>query len=202
MSLCIVHLGRQLTFENFCRRGRWGWRGRCSFSTPGTEKEGRGRALLYVHISCCSVLQCVAVCCMCVACVLHVCCGVLHCVAVRCSVLQCGAIGLRNKEEVVCSCMCTYLVAVYCSECVAVSVLQCDAVCCSVLQCVAVCCSVLQYVAVGPRQKIEVECSRMCIHVSTACCRLLVCCSVLQCVAVCCSVLQSAAVCCSVLQWA
>jgi len=35
-------------------------------------------------------------------------------------------------------------VAVYCSVCVAVFVLQCVAVCCSVLRCVAMCCSVLQ----------------------------------------------------------
>jgi len=78
------------------------------------------------------VLQCVAVWCSLVQCVVALiyqvfaefslaCAGdddffVLQCVAVCCSVLQCGA--------------------VWCS------VVQCVAVCCSVLQCVAVCCSV------------------------------------------------------------
>jgi len=82
------------------------------------------------------VLQCVAVCCRCVADVFEdsvlmlqyaaVCCSVLQwlqCVALCCDVLQ-------------------YVTVCY-------SVLQCAdiAVCCSVLQCVAVCCSVLQCVA-------------------------------------------------------
>ena len=71
-------------------------------------------------LSCCRMLQCVAVCCSVLQCAV-VCCNVLQCVAVCCSVLQC--------------------VAACCS------VLQCVAVCCSVLQCVAVCCSVLQRVA-------------------------------------------------------
>jgi len=38
------------------------------------------------------VLQCVAVCCKCVAVCVAVCCSVLQCVAVCCSVLQCGAV--------------------------------------------------------------------------------------------------------------
>ena len=68
--------------------------------------------------SCCSVLQCVAVCCSLLQSVVMLvnpgyggwrcgCCSVLPCVAVCCSVLQCAAV----------SC----------------SVLQCAAVCCSVL---------------------------------------------------------------------
>ena len=77
---------------------------------------------------CCSVLQCIAVCCSC-----SVCCSVLQCikppklseVAVYCSVLQCVAVccsvlNFQNSQK-----------------------LDCVAVCCSVLQCVAVCCSVL-----------------------------------------------------------
>jgi len=65
-------------------------------------------------LSCCRMLQCVAVCCSVLQCA-AVCCSVLQCVAMCCSVLQC--------------------VAVCCS------VLQRVAVCCSVLQCVAACCS-------------------------------------------------------------
>ena len=64
-------------------------------------------------VVCCSMLQCVAVCC----CLVRVSFGkVSSRVAVCCSVWQCGA---------VCS-----------------SVLHCVAACCNVLQCVAVCCSV------------------------------------------------------------
>jgi len=66
----------------------------------------------------------------------------LQCVAVCCSVLQCVVY--------VCECTCRCLfelsksnIAEHCS------MLQCVAVCCSVLQCVAVCCSVLcMYVSV------------------------------------------------------
>jgi len=71
------------------------------------------------------LLQCVALCCRCVA----VCVNVLQCAAVCCSVLQ--------RVAVCCSVL--QWVAVCCSA------LQCVAVCCSVLQCVAVCCSVRQY---------------------------------------------------------
>jgi len=63
---------------------------------------------------CCSVLQCVAVCCRFATLMSHrfaTLISLLQCVAVCCSVLQC--------------------VAVCCSA------LQCVAVCCSVLQCVA-----------------------------------------------------------------
>jgi len=74
---------------------------------------------------CCSVVQCVAVCCSSGGVTRRVeltrgCCSVLQWAAVCCSVLQCVA---------------------------CCSVLQCIAVYCSALQCVAVCCSVLQCVA-------------------------------------------------------
>ena len=93
---------------------------------------------------CCSVLQCVLMCCrarwvitssqapMCVqvrCSVLQgvaVCCSVLQCVAACCSVLQCVAVWAHPSEHF----------------------LPIASVCCSVLQCVSVCCSVLQYVAV------------------------------------------------------
>jgi len=71
---------------------------------------------------CCSVLQCVAVCC-----------NVQLRDAVWCSVLQCVAV-------------CCHVLRVL--QCRARHVSQCIAVCCSVLQCVAVCCSLLQCVAV------------------------------------------------------
>jgi len=63
----------------------------------------------------CSVMQCVAACCL-VLQVYHTRALVLVCVyiVVRCNMLQCGA--------------------VWCS------MVYCGAVCCSVLQCVAVCC--------------------------------------------------------------
>ena len=87
---------------------------------------------------CCSVLQCVAMCCssfgstpdelspksLCCS-VVVVCCSVLQRVAVCYSALQCFAV-----------------------RCSALQWLQCVAVRCSALQCAAVCCSVLQYVAV------------------------------------------------------
>jgi len=66
---------------------------------------------------CCSVLQCVAVCCStCKNVPLHQ----MQCVAVCCSVLQCLAVPAITCHSIKCS------------------VLQCVAVCCSVLQCVAV----------------------------------------------------------------
>ena len=113
---------------------------------------------------CCSVLQCVAVCCCMFTLTIRelskamskrrvlqyvaVCCSLLHCVTVYCSMVQCVA---------VCYCIVVQCGVVWCS------VLQYAEVCCSVLPCVAVCCSVWQCVAL--------------------------CCSVLQCVAVCCSAL-------------
>ena len=84
----------------------------------------------------------------------------LQCVAVCCSVLQCVVKSPNTQNEWPMS-FAWYLEEVYeqppvrtqrCSvlQCVAVCcrVLQCVAVCCSVLQCVAVCCSALQSVAV------------------------------------------------------
>ena len=67
-------------------------------------------------------LKCVAVCCSVLWCV-AVCCSVFQCVTVRCSVLQCVAVCRLPR----CSAVCKRQLAV----------------CCSVLQYVAVCCSVL-----------------------------------------------------------
>ena len=104
---------------------------------------------------CCSVWQCVAVCCLqCVA----VCCSVRmgralgrcarcgSCLcAVCCGVLQCVGVCVAVQERVELVGMFT-IRQLFVRRCVAVccSVLQCVAVCCSVLQCVAVWCSVLQ----------------------------------------------------------
>ena len=81
---------------------------------------------------CCSVLQCVAVCCSVVQC------SVVQCVAVCCNVLKL----LR------CSLLQSFAEFRSMLQCVGQCVGQCVAVCCSVLQCVAVCCSVLQCGAV------------------------------------------------------
>ena len=99
-------------------------------------------------------MQCVAVRCIVVQCVLQcvavlshiltvgngcifisMCCSALQCVAVCCSVLQCVAV------------CCSVLHVNRIHDKPKGNVLQCVAVCCSVLQCVAVCCSVLQCVA-------------------------------------------------------
>jgi len=84
---------------------------------------------------CCSVLQCVAVCCgggSHYACLV---CSVLPCVAVWCSVLQCVTV----------CCSVLQCVAACCSACSCGSHDAC--LVCSVLQCVAAWCSVLQCVA-------------------------------------------------------
>jgi len=112
--------------------------------------------------ACCSVFQCVGVCCnvfqipssltywkqnfflVCMyACVavlkcVTVCCSVLQCVVVCCRFLHHGHTRSRNSSWYVCTCA---------LQCVAVrcSVLQCVGVCCSVLQCVAVCCRFLYH---------------------------------------------------------
>ena len=117
----------------------------------------------------CSMLQCVAVCCI-VFSVLQrvaVCCDMLQCVAECCSALQ--VVQNTCCLNAVCCVICIYTsilhdshihrdlltrtpatrmsevsIAVQCSMmyCVAVrcNVLQCAAVCCSVLQCVTECC--------------------------------------------------------------
>jgi len=119
---------------------------------------------------CCSVLQCVAVCCSveehdsCVT-------SLSQCVAVCCRVLQCVVVCCRdilarNKTPFepflsrVLDCIKRVIFAFSTSKnsFSRISVFrlqhscrrdaQCVAVCCSVLQCVAVCCSVLQCVAV------------------------------------------------------
>jgi len=97
---------------------------------------------------CCSVLQCVAVCCSmfqggnAVEEFVAVYCSVLQCVAVYGSVSQCVAVWK-------------------CSRGVCCSVLQCVAVCCSVLQCVAVCCSEL------PCKNAVKECTRLLHYINT-----------------------------------
>jgi len=76
-----------------------------------------------VCCSCCSVLQCVVVCC-----------SVLHTNKVDNLLLHFATVTRR------CVAVCCRNVAVYCG------VVQCGAVSCSMLQYVAVCCSVLQYI--------------------------------------------------------
>ena len=127
--------------------------------------------------ACCSVLQCVAVCCIvCVASPPEI--GAYHlaglsasksmfvksCVAVCCNVLQ--------------------RVAVYCS------VLQCVAVCCSALQFVAVCCKPAKWgLPCGGLKSLHAEVFQAVSSFPRRQSALApaVCWSVLQCVAVCCS---------------
>ena len=93
---------------------------------------------------CCSVLQCVVVCCrvlqltyiLGVVCCC-VCCGVLRCVAVCCGVLQCVAACCSVLQSVIVD-ICTWCSMLLC-------VLQCVIVCCSVLQRVAECYSWRMY---------------------------------------------------------
>jgi len=103
---------------------------------------------------CCSVLQCVAVCCI----VLQLRCSVLQCAAgasealfwedyecvavlqyivVCCSMLQCVAKCCRAMQEPPRPCVLRMTIE-----------LQCVAACCSVVQCVAAWCRVIQSVAV------------------------------------------------------
>jgi len=67
-----------------------------------------------------------------------VCCSLLQCVAMCCNIILLHS---RSIDTLIKGLNTSVL------QCVAVccSVLQCVVVCCSVLQCVAVCCSVLQY---------------------------------------------------------
>jgi len=149
---------------------------------------------------CCSVLQCVAVCCSlyqesCVR-LLQTFPGRGRCVAACCSVLQYGAVFIKRA---VCD-FCRHSlgeagvlvrVAVCCSMLQSLSREQCVTfadipwerqVCCSVLQCVSVCCSLYQESCVRLLQTFPWRLERQ------------VCCSVLRCVAVRCSVLQRVAV--------
>ena len=146
---------------------------------------------------CCSVLQCVALCCS----VLyeHACrsalvprgcvwCSVMQRVAACCILRRHTREFSHVQEGFICCSFCSVL------QCVAVccSVLQCVAVCCSVLQCVANCCSVLQSVAVimvstgDASYETILNTLQVCVSVE----RVAVYCSVLQCVAACCSVLR------------
>jgi len=142
-----------------------------------------------------------------------VCCSVLQCVAVCCSVLQwksrtkcavCCSV-LQWKSQTKCAVCCSVLlfvpvrhIYIHIRVCVAVCVLQCVAVCYSVLQCVAVCCSetyIYPYIHAHIHtlvhiEKMSRECSKISDEMRSVLQRVAVCCSVLQCVAVCCSVLQ------------
>jgi len=100
---------------------------------------------------CCSVLQCVAVCC-------SVTWSVLQCVAVCCSVLQCVAEWLESA----------WLDNHY-QKTIKSSVLQCVAVCCSELQCVAVCCGVLQSDAATQKRLSSQADSKTLQHTATHC---------------------------------
>jgi len=177
---------------------------------------------------CCSVLQCVAVCCRVDDVVSSAVLGAgspggMQCAVVCCSVLQCAVVCCSVLQGVVVCCSVLQGVAVcYREDDVASCAVlrdgsprskQCVAVCCDTLSCVAVCCSVLQYVSVCCS---VFQCDAVCVAMRVAVCFgasavlharssrgvhcVTVCYSVLQCVAVCCSVLQCAVVCCSVLQ--
>jgi len=137
------------------------------------EREGASPMSVHIEVEvCCSVLQCVAVCCRYVA----VCCSVLH-------------VAAQEKREDASPLLCLYTLMLKCVLvccnvlwCVA-GVLQCVAVCCSVLQCVAACCSV------AAQEKRE-GASPMSVHIEVeVCCRVF---TMLQCVA---CVLQCVAVC-------
>jgi len=118
-----------------------------------------------------------------------VCCSVLQCVAVCCGMLRFVAV----QRRAVVGDWCRTGVAVFCSVlhyatlcCRLQSVALCYSVICSVLQCAVLCCSVLHCVAVRWRS------------VAGACCLVCakplntnpVCCTVLPCIAQCCSVLH------------
>jgi len=126
-----------------------------------------------------------------------VCCSVLQCVAVCCSISYIWPYMYTSQERMLATaasyftrrCDPTYIkpsivsvvqsVAVYCS------VLQCVAVCCSVSPSVKVRCSVLQSVAVrrcNPAYNMPSSVSVLQ--------RVATCCGVLQCIAVCCGMLQ------------
>ena len=162
---------------------------------------------VYGYTVCCSVLQCVAVCCI----VLQY---VLQCVAECCSVLvfwaeillQCCQL---DNHRPIYMYVCVYVYAV------SYGVLQCVAMCWIVypaeirLRCcqptkhytqhTATHCNTLQHTATHCNTQHYIH-TCMCIRIRSVLQCVTVCCSVLQCVAVCCSVLQCVAVCCSVLQ--
>ena len=94
-----------------------GGKGECEYKRMGHVGGQELAALLQV---CCSMLQCVVVCCMCGSTHVYLLPVLLQCVAVCCSVPQ--------RFAVCCS------------------LLQCDAVCCILWQRVVACCGVLQCV--------------------------------------------------------
>ena len=101
--------------------------------------------LMLLQIHNCSVLQCVGVCCRCVA---IRCSGLDTFIYIFMSVLH--LLHSYTYSWVCCMCCIHNWVRVentYSTLFRFIPVLQCVAVCCSVLQCVAVCCSVLQCVA-------------------------------------------------------
>jgi len=98
-------------------------------------------ALYQLKIECykwwrCSVLQCVLQ-------GVAGCCSVLQCVAMCCSALLICFAGVRRDDRCVVPAQ-NRVLQVGVLQCVAVCVAGCCSVCCSVLQCVAMCCSVLQ----------------------------------------------------------
>ena len=159
--------------------------------------------VLYNVAACCSVLQCVVLCCI-----------ALYYVAVCCSVLQCVAEAswqnphLRHAHRACCSVL--QRVAACCSA------LQCVVMCCSALYCVAVCCRVVVTwpAPAACSTSLLCRCFTKMQHTHNFvhnCECVAVCRSVLQCVAVWSNVLQRdavgsrpdsqrAVVCCSVLQ--
>jgi len=182
-------------------------------STPRRAGAARHTQIQHIHTYLyCSVLQCVAVCCMCCSvlqCVLphkhttmswhskthtqNICTylygSVMQCVAcaaVCCSMLQCV---LPYKHTMASWGSKTYIKQSH------VSILQCGAACHSVWQCVAVYCSVLQCFAVRVTLQAhhgELEQQDTLTEHSYL--------SILQCVALCCTVSQGVVVCCRLLQ--
>ena len=135
---------------------------------------------------CCSVLQCVTVCCI-------VCCSVLLCV-MQC-VGVCCSVSHNDTSTQVAMWRDVTQVAAVCVACMLQSVAVCCSVFCSVLQCIAACCSsccsvlhnhdalqVAMWRDVTQVAAVCVACVLQCVEV---CCSVF--CSVLHCIAACCS---------------
>jgi len=124
-----------------------------------------------------------------------VCCSISQCVVVCCNVLQGVSCTVKGSVQIL-----QVLIHVKIRGAVCYSVLQCVAVCCSVLQCVAVCCSVLHCVskpAIVPGDAgctakgwVNLPVRTVAVYCSVLLCSALLC-SVLQCVA--CNMLQCVA---------
>jgi len=163
-----------------------------------------------VHLTSCSVLQCVAVCCSVLQCV-AVCCGALHCIVLQCVAVRCSVLHLCTQSATQCK------------------TLQCIATHCNTLQHTvytdATHCNAMQHTATHCRWWCLLMCC-MCVHLmrlssprrqNAQLCRCVVQWSTLQRTATHCNTLQHAAthcnadhdssaagqcvsVCCSVLQ--